>query len=523
MKLSILLRSLPDKKVHNFQQVNIRSITDDSRKVVTGSLFVAVKGLTVDGHDFILKAIERGAKVIVGEKIFISTKIVGVTYIKVNNTRRALGFLASSFYGNPSKKLKVIGITGTDGKTTTASLIYQILVSSGEAVGLISTIGAKIGTNNMDTGFHVTSPDSVSLHRMLRDMVRRNCKYAVLEVTSHGLDQERISGVRFDSAVLTNITHEHLDYHKTRKAYINAKAKLFSRVERAVVLNKDDESYEYIQKVVPEKVKILAYGSIIKNADYFSENIRNLSKGTLFELMDGKRIISLRTRLIGNYNISNILAAVTISRYYKVSFDDIKDALSHFKAPQGRLERIKSGKDFEVYIDFAHTPNSLEKILSTLKVKLEIQDRQGRLIAIFGCAGERDIAKRVLMGEISARIADISIFTAEDPRHENVRDIISQMIKGALKGGAKEIRPAKGGKLKKLKNKQYVFIEIPERGHAISITINKVARSGDIVVICGKGHEKSMAYNGVEYPWSDHKAVKLSLKGKALKINQSTN
>lgn len=447
---------------------DIRGITDDSRKVGTGFLFVAIKGLTVNGHKYIPQAIENGAKVIVGEE---ELKLKNVKYIKVNDSRRELGILASRWYGNPSKKLKIIGVTGTDGKTTTSNLIYWILKKSGKKVGLISTVNAKIGNKEYDTGFHVTNPEPLLLQKLLTDMVKSDCKYVVLEVTSHGLGQERIAGIDFDISVLTNITHEHLDYHKTMLNYMNAKAKLFNH-SKISVLNKEDKSYSKFRRLI--RSKIVTYDKSIVN----------------------KKICeAIRKRFKEDYNLSNSLAAISVVRRLGIKDKDIIAAIESFPGIVGRLEKIENKRGIEIYVDFAHTPNALEKMLTNLKKNMP---KNKKLIAVFGCAGERDVQKRPMMAEVATIIADTSVFTAEDPRSENIEHILDQMEKGV-----------------KSKNN---YFRIADRGKAISFAIQKLAEKGDTIVICGKGHERSMAYNGVEYPWSDQEAVKLAFKGKTKKI-----
>ena len=529
MKLKSLLVALSeleiDKKSFSKTNFNINFITDDSRSVKKDSLFVACKGLNYDGHKFISEAIDKGARVVVGEKNKSVLNLKkSVIYIRVNNSRRALGLLASAFYGNPSGNLKVIGVTGTDGKTTTASLIHHILSQSGKRVGLVTTVSAKIGNKEIDTGFHVTSPDPVTLNMILRDMVRAKCEYAVIEVTSHGLEQGRVSGVDFDAAVMTNLTHEHLDYHKTFEDYRDAKAKLIKSVKKITVLNKDDESYEFFKSLTPLGTQVLSYSIKSKVASVYSQNIKDIEEGTSFEVVDGVQSYSLETNLMGEYNISNILAALTCCRYYVIEPDVIKKALKTFKAPKGRLEKIENNKGLEIYIDFAHTPNSLENVLKLLRRKADSKQKKGKLIAVFGCAGERDIDKRSMMGEISAKYADISIFTAEDPRSEKVESIIDQIIKGAKKFGVKKLKgisevaewtPRMVDSMKK-----HLYESIPERGEAIALAIQKLAKKGDTVVIFGKGHEQSMAYDKIEHPWSDQEAVRIALKGGVKEIKR---
>lgn len=429
-----------------------RGITDDSRKVKNRYIFVAIKGLTSDGHKFIVQSRKNGAKVVVGER--------GSVDIKVQNARRALSLLASAFYGYPSKKMKIIGVTGTDGKTTTATLIYWILKSSGIKTGLVSTVSAKIGNKDYDTGFHTTNPEPLALQKFLSKMVKAKCEYAVLEVTSHGLDQERVYDINFDIGVLTNITHEHLDYHKTFRNYALAKQKLFEN-SNTVILNK---KYEHLIKSKNERIL------------YNPESLKG----------DLKDVVSQKFK--EPYNILNATAAILTAKEIGVNDRGIIKAIKTFPGVEGRMEEIKNSKGIKIVIDFAHTPNALESVLNVLKKQVP---KGNKLIAVFGCAGERDVQKRPMMAGISTRLADISVFTAEDPRNEKTSDIISQMMEG-------------------IKNKKAKVYEIEDRQEAISLVINKLAKKGDIVVICGKGHEKSMNINGVEYPWSDKEAVKFA-------------
>jgi UDP-N-acetylmuramoyl-L-alanyl-D-glutamate--2,6-diaminopimelate ligase len=541
-KLKTLLAGVSGYEVFGSSEVSVSEITDDSRKVGKASLFVAIPGARVDAHKFIPDVIAAGAVAVVGEKKPHKSWLAKATYVKVPDSRCALSLLASAWYGEPSKNLKIIGVTGTDGKTTTAVLIYWILNIAVDKVGLVSSISAKIRERELDTGFHVTNPEPLALQKFLAKMVKEGCKYAVLEVTSHGLDQERVAGIDFNIGVLTNITHEHLDYHMTWLDYFNAKAKLFKEV-KAAVLNKDDAVvYEDIKCVVPSNAEVVSYGIKEESADYYGENIKMTKDGTELDVIFENKSYPIKTKLLGDYNVSNILAACAVARAFNIPWKKIQTAVSLFKTPIGRLQEIKNNKGFKIYIDFAHTPSALNAVLNLLKTK-----KQGKLIAVFGSAGERDIGKREQMGEISGRLADVSVFTAEDPRGEDVGDIINEMVKGAQKSGAKEFfakntsevaapvkrgkdvrrstwTPEKGrGPLGTLRPRTVVqgnnrFIRLPERGEAISYAIQKLARKGDIVVVCGKGHEKSMAYNEVEYPWSDHEAVKIALKGGVKRI-----
>jgi len=390
--------------------------------------------------------------------------------------------LANIYWQFPSKKLTVIGVTGTDGKTTTVHLIHHILKIAGKKVDLISTVSAP--------GLHTTTPNPWILQRLLYQMIKREVKYVVLEATSHGLDQHRLWGVKFDIGVVTNITHEHLDYHKTYENYLRAKAKLFRHVKVAV-LNRDDKSFEYLNSQ-----------SVIRNSQLFTYGIKNEADFT-------PKKFPFKTLLPGEYNQYNCLAAIAATSALGISPLKIRKAVAIFRGVIGRMEEIDEGQEFKVVVDFAHTPNALENALKTLREKIS-RGKGGRLIAVFGCAGLRDVAKRPMMGEISAKLADITVLTAEDPRTEDVNEIIQQIAQGCLRGGAKEKDLSDWSKWADLKEK--IFLRVPDRGQAIRFAIQKLARKKDVVVICGKGHEQSMCYGKTEYPWSDQREARKALK-----------
>ena len=501
MKLSILLKYLDEENYHyqlfGNSNIEVSGITQDSRTVNYGNIFVAIKGLHTDSHKLIPDAISKGASVIVSEESD-EKRYKNTTFLKVDNSRKSLALLASAWYGNPAKKLKLIGITGTKGKTTSALILYDILRKVGLRVGVVSSIGAKMKGREIDTGFHVTNPEPLVLQQILSQMVEDGINYAILEVTSHGIDQERTYGIDFDIAILTNIAPEHLDYHKTFDNYLNTKLKLFENADISL-LNSDDKSFEYLKNILTKKNKIIKTYSLKQISDYKAEDIR-YSSFTEFSINSNNEKYYFRCQLEGEYNLYNIMAAVTCARILDISWKNIADVLPEIKSPEGRLERIQNSKNLEIYIDFAHTPDSLENVLKLLKEK-----KKKRLITIFGCAGERDKTKRSLMGEISTRLSDLSIFTAEDPRSEQAEDIINGISEGAKRGGAKEIDITR---FRIPRNKgERIYLEIPDRGEAIAFAIQKLAQKGDTIVICGKGHEKSMCYDGIEHPWSDNKFV----------------
>lgn len=385
-----------------------------------------------------------------------------------------IAFLAAFVYCYPARRLKIIGVTGTDGKTTTATLIYQILLQAEKKVALISTVSAKIGKKEIPTGFHVTSPHPRKLQALLKKIANQGYEYVVLEVTSHGLEQHRVLGINFLVGVITNATHEHLDYHGTYQSYLRAKAKLFENVKIAV-LNRDDNSYQHLAAKTQKnkQIKVATYG------------IRNKADFTL-------RTFQFKTSLPGEYNQYNCLAAIAATASLGISLKKIRQAVAGFKGIKGRMEKIEEGQDFQVIVDFAHTPNGLENALKTLKEK-----KPHRLIVVFGCAGLRDARKRPKMGKIATRLANISVLTAEDPRTEDVNKIIDQIAQGCQKAGGVEKR---------------TFFRLPDRSQAIRFAIQKLAKKGDIVVVCGKGHEQSMCFGATEKPWSDQEEARKALR-----------
>lgn len=380
--------------------------------------------------------------------------------------------LANLIYGFPSRKMIVIGVTGTDGKTTTVNMIYQILKAAGKKVSMVSTINAEIAGKSYDTGFHVTNPDPMMLQRFIKMATQAGEEMLVLEVTSHGLDQYRAWGVHFDVGVITNITHEHLDYHKTWENYFQAKSKLIKQVKLAI-LNRAEDHYGRLRGLTSGKV--VSFG-LNKQADF------NPVK------------FPFKLAIPGQYNVLNALAASAVAVHFDVDSKIIKQTLEHFSSLEGRMNEIQNSRGIKIIVDFAHTPNALKEALQALKPLTT-----GRLIAVFGAAGARDVEKRALMGEISARYADLTVITAEDPRGE-LDQINAQILEGAQK--------AKG------ELGRNVYIE-GDRGKAIEMAINKLAKKGDTVGIFGKGHEKSMNYSGkFEEPWSDHEAVQKALRAK---------
>jgi UDP-N-acetylmuramoyl-L-alanyl-D-glutamate--2,6-diaminopimelate ligase len=476
-------------------QVLVHDIASDSRQVQPGSLFVALEGSSSDGHSFIPDAIQRGAIAVVGTKPLHN---LDIPYVQVQDSRQALAYLAAAYYHYPARKLTVIGITGTEGKTTTANLIYQIMKEGGVPTGMISTMDAIIGEQVLDTGFHVTTPDATDVQRYLAMMATKGITHVILEATSHGLAQKRIEACEFDIAVLTNITHDHLDYHGNIAAYRAAKALLFISLEktftkrqgtpRLAILNRDDSSFKYLSGLT--SVSKISYGKH-PDADIRAEQVHSDSRGIYFMVEGPTFHFPVESSLIGEYNISNILAAVSTTAVgLKLEPQVVQRGVKALAAIPGRMEHIVLGQDFMVIVDFAHTPNSLYCTLETAR-KLT----RGRVIALFGSAGLRDRLKRRMMAQISTWLANLTILTAEDPRSESLDEILSEMAAGAQ---------AQGG----IENKTYW--RIPDRREAMRFAVNQ-AKPGDVVIACGKGHEQSMCFGDIEYPWDDRVAMRAAL------------
>ena len=493
-RLTSLLEDLNKAKikyrVFGQKDIDVTNIYDDSRKVKKGGLFVAIKGLRSDGHNFVDQAIKNKAAVVVVERIPKSYK-GEVTVVKVNDTRSALAILSSSWFGNPSKKLKVIGITGTDGKTTTATLISQILNNNSKKCGLITTVNVQIGKKSYDTG-RLTTPGALSIQSFLSKMVKAGCRYAVIEVSSHATDQKRVQGVDFEIGVLTNVTKwEHSDYHGGFRLYRDAKAELLKKSKK-VVLNKDDVFYTFFLSKYKDR-KVISYG-IEKNADFKVSSVRLKSTGTQFLINKEYKIDS---RLLGVFNVYNLVAAISASRILGISWEGILRSIHFIRPPEGRLDAFKNNKNINIFIDYAHTPNGLESCLSTLRSIYPDK----RIIALVGAEGGRDVIKRQLMGAVSTKYADYTIFTSVDPGLEKEENILKDLEKGATGG----------------------YISIPDRGEAIAEAIQNIARRSDVVVICGKGHERYIDYKGVDYYWSDREAVRIALRGEVYALGKIYN
>lgn len=514
MKLSRLLAALPAFQTPSFDgDPDITLITVDSRQVIPGALFVAYAGVNVDGHRFIAQALERGAAAIVGERdpseVNQAFAMRQAPYLRVRNGREAFAWLNAAWYDYPARQLIMIGVTGTDGKTTTANLIYSILKAAGLKAGLISTVNAVIGERVLDTGLHTTTPDANDVQRYLREMVDAGLTHCVLEATSHGLAQHRVTACEFDIAVITNITHEHLDVHGSLEAYRAAKGMLFQSLAgaadkglpKAAILNLDDSSYPYLRDWIEASADgrppaIYTYARCCP-ADCTAIDIDYRADAIHFKAICGERYIDLATPLVGAYNISNCLAALAATvTALGVDPASARSGIAALKGIPGRMERVHAGQDYTAIVDFAHTPNALDSAIAAARDLTE-----GRVIVVFGCAGLRDREKRVLMGEVAGRAADKIIVTAEDPRTENLDEIMAATAAAIENQGRVE---------------GVDFWRIADRGEALVFAC-ALARPGDVVLACGKGHEQSMCFGEVEYPWDDREALRAAIQGTPLR------
>jgi len=516
-------------------------VTESDADLEAGGVFVARRGGSVDGHDFIPRAIERGAAAIIGEQAITG---LAMPYIRVENAMEATGYLAAAYHDFPSRNLIVIGVTGTDGKTTTSTLIHSILkLATNNKAGLISTISADIGGMQLDTGFHVTTPSAPMIQKLLAQMVGNGLTHVVLEMTSHGLAQGRLNSVDIDAAVLTNLTHEHLDYHGTFENYRAAKGRMFEMLgtsfrkwkyqSKWAIINANDANADYFKSRYSSAIHV-GFGAASNRKEwnfvYSALGAHFSPQNTEFKIVEFFRPMTdtpnnytnlpqlhLQTALLGDFNVTNILAAVACVKSVmrmsdhkfavhplKLSDQAIQAGIAAVKTIPGRLERIDEGQNFLAIVDFAHTPNALK---NALQVARTMTQNGGRVICVFGCAGLRDREKRRLMPEHAIKLADVSIFTAEDPRTESLDDILATMADAAVNVGGVE-----GDN----------FMRVLDRGEALYRAC-QIARAGDVVIACGKGHEQSMAFGTTEYLWDDRDAMRAALRGEALQTLPTAN
>ncbi len=480
--LSEILYKVKLEEVVGSTHMAISSVTFDSRTVKKDSLFVATIGTSADGHLFIDNAIQNGAIAIVCETL-PEIKNDTVTYIKVSDSSYALGIIACNYFDNPSDEIKLVGVTGTNGKTTTVTLLFNLFKSLGYSAGLLSTVENKIN-NTIFPATH-TTPDALTLNQLLRTMVEQGCEYAFMEVSSHAINQNRITGINFAGAVFTNITHDHLDYHKTFDEYIKAKKKFFDMLPNTAfsLVNRDDKNG--VIMLQNTKAQKFTYG-LRSVADFKCKIIENHLNGLLLNI-DNKEVW---VKLIGTFNAYNILAVYATALLLKEDKTNILTALSNLNSVEGRFQYIKSPGGVIGIIDYAHTPDAIKNVLETIK---DIRSGNEQVITLIGCGGNRDSAKRPVMAAIACEYSNKVILTSDNPRDESPEEILNQMEKG--------INPADAKKT----------LRISDRKEAIK-TACSLSNSGDIILIAGKGHEKYQEIKGVKYPFDDFEIFKETIK-----------
>lgn len=477
MNLEALLNRIPVVEIFGNKNPEVSEIVFDSRKAVKNSLYVAIKGTVSDGHSFINAAIEKGAKVIVCEDL-PETLNNEITFIKVKDSSKVLGQLASNFYGNPSEKLNLIGITGTNGKTSVTTLLFDIFKNLGFQSALISTVEYRIA-DEIFPSTH-TTPDVLTLNKILAKAVENGCEYAFMEVSSHGIDQNRTEGLHFKIAGFTNITHDHLDYHKTFDVYLKTKKRFFDELnpEAIAITNVDDKNGNVMLQNTKAQKKTYALKTM---ADFHGKILEVDFNGMLLNF-NGKEFWSTLT---GKFNVYNLLLAFAVTIELGFHEEDVLKAISNLKRVKGRFETLKSKGGIFFVVDYAHTPDALENILDSIN---EIRTKNERLITVFGCGGDRDHAKRPEMGKIATRKSTLAIITSDNPRTENPAEIIKEIEAG--------VEPQNYSK----------YISIPDRKEAIKMAI-KFAEPKDIILVAGKGHEDYQEINGVKHHFDDKEVI----------------
>lgn len=489
MDLHALLQHVPGHQVYRAaKDSSVGGLAYDSREVQPGDVFVCWQGLRHDGHDYVAEAYRRGAVAAVAERPVSGEGGL----IIVSDGREALARLSAAFYGFPSRRLRVIGVTGTNGKTTTTHLIKAVLEQAGHKVGLIGTIHHLIGNEIVQT--HRTTPESLDLQRLLFQMAERGMEYAVMEVSSHAVALKRTVGTEYDVAVFTNLSRDHLDFHADFDEYAATKAQLFASLDpdgakprKAAVVNVDDPRAPIMCDKA--RVPVIGYG-IDERTDLTAENVVVRPEGVSYDALTPAGELALRLQITGRFNVYNSMAAAAVGWHEGVPLPFIRTALEQVSGIPGRLERIDRGQPFTVLVDYAHTPDSLENVLHTCRAFAA-----GRVIVVFGCGGERDREKRPQMGEIAARLADIVIITADNPRGEPPEDIAKEVEAGVVRGGK---RPGE-------------YEVIVERRDAVRRAID-AARPGDIVLIAGKGHETTQVFRDRTIHFDDREEAARALR-----------
>ena len=497
-KLSDLVTMTAVEKVEGPADVEILDVTADSRKVEKGSLFICLCGAHVDGHDFVDAAVKKGAAAIVASKEISVPASVAVVYVK--DTRKAMEDMVPFFFDYPTRKMRMIALTGTNGKTTTTHIAAHILHHVGYKTGVIGTIHALIGDKEIPT--HNTTPDVIDLDRILARMAEEKVQYVCMEVSSHSLVLGRVAGCEFDDAVFTNLTEDHLDFHKTMDNYAHAKAILFHMVSskgqtkkgKSAWVNMDDPYAHVMEEGVEDRTicALHTYSMVHPEADLYAHDIHFTGKSSAFKVAYRGKDYDFETKLAGRFNVYNTLGAVGAALSEGVAMDDIVDAMKDFHSVPGRFELIDEGQPFTVVVDYAHTPDGLEKILTTAE-----EITKGRIIVVFGCGGDRDKLKRPIMGRIAARNADIALVTSDNPRTEDPNEIVKEVA-----AGVEEIKKEKPS---------LEYEVIVDRRSAIRRAI-ALAKPGDIVLVAGKGHEDYQILKDRTIHFDDREEARKALK-----------
>ncbi|MGV6830500.1 MAG: UDP-N-acetylmuramoyl-L-alanyl-D-glutamate--2,6-diaminopimelate ligase [bacterium] len=480
--LKDILYGVNIERVVGTTDLALHQIQFDSRKIVTNDAFVAIRGVFTDGHDFIPKALENGAKIVVCEAIPENTQD-GVTYVEVNDSSKALAFMASNFYGEPSKNLKLVGVTGTNGKTTIASLLYQLFKKAGFKVGLISTVKIMVDDQAYETTH--TTPDSLTLNYYLKEMSAEGVEFCFMEVSSHGIDQNRVEALQFAGGIFTNITHDHLDYHKTFAIYRDVKKRFFDQLPKTAfcLTNQDDKNGLFMQQNTVARKYTYALKSY---ANYRGQILENQLNGLLMKINDNE----LWTRLVGNFNAYNLLAIYGAADQLGLERVETLRYMSELESVSGRFQLTISESNITTVVDYAHTPDALQNVLNTIN---NIRTKNEELITVVGCGGDRDKTKRPEMANIAASLSTKVIFTSDNPRSEDPAMIIDEMEKGVQPHHFKKT------------------MAITDRQQAIK-TACQLAQTNDIILIAGKGHETYQEIDGVKYDFDDFKIVNELLK-----------
>ncbi|CEJ67780.1 UDP-N-acetylmuramoyl-L-alanyl-D-glutamate--L-lysine ligase [Chryseobacterium oranimense G311] len=477
MIITELLKRIPVLEIHGDDTREISELAFDSRKVTENSLYVAVRGTVADGHSYIASSVEKGAKAVVCEEL-PETLNENVTYIKVKDSSKALGHLASNLYGNPSQKLKLIGVTGTNGKTSVSTLLFDVFKNLGYDSALLSTVEIRIGEKIIPATH--TTPDVITINKILAQAVEEGCEYAFMEVSSHGIAQNRIEGLHFKVAGFTNLTHDHLDYHKTFDEYLKTKKRFFDELEDTAIAitNVDDKNGMVMLQNTKAKKKSYAMKTM---ADYHGKSLEIDFNGMLLNF-NGKEFW---TTLTGKFNIYNLLLVFGIASELDFEQDEILQAISKLNRVSGRFETFRSDGGIFFIVDYAHTPDALENILDSIN---DIRTKNERLITVFGCGGDRDHSKRPEMGNIATKKSTLAIITSDNPRTEDPAQIIKEIEAG--------VEPQNFSK----------YTSIPDRKEAIKMAI-RFAEPKDIVLVAGKGHENYQEINGVKHHFDDKETI----------------